>query len=229
MNSIDADGRIEGNDNRWQRFRFTWRLNCPMGDDCRRTFPLSDLRLNDRPIFGTFNAELDGPNMYIEPHSITFRYGLIILGIITNWVVPAFADIDCDPDPMDRDVNGCGLEAMIGALVPCDSINDFLTGDPNDGLCERVLVASIAEILVDQLSRLEFTAGQFMIDGEVEPVDTDGDLTIDLLSKGVWNGVIDAGDLQLEFRGCFEGCRPPANDDCVPVDCMVPPLEQPEE
>ncbi len=230
MNSMDADGRIEGNDNRWQRFRFTWRLNCPMGDDCTRVFPLSDLRLNDRPIFGTFNAELDGPNMIIEPHGITFRYGLIILGIITNWVVPAFVDLDCDPDPMDRDANGCGLEAMIGAIVPCDAINDFLTGDPNDGLCERVLVASIAEILVDQLTRLEFSADQFMIDGEVEPIDEDGDLTIDKLSMGVWNGVIDAGDLQLEFRGCFEACRPVQGEDCVPEECVVPQIEeQPEE
>ena len=229
MNSIDRDGRIEGNDNRWQRFRFTWRLNCPMGDDCIRTFPLSDLALNDRPIFGTFSAELDGPNMYIEPHGITFRYGLIILGIITNWVVPAFVDLDCDPDPGDREADGCGLEAIIAAIVPCDQINDFLTGDPNDGLCERVLVASIAEILVDQLSGLEFSAGEFMIDGEAEPIDEDGDLTIDKLSMGVWNGVIDAGDLQLEFRGCFEACRPPANDDCVPADCVVPQLEQPEE
>ncbi len=229
MNSIGADNRIEGNDNRWQRFRFTWRLDCPMGDDCTRVFPLSDLGHNDRPIFGTFNASLEGPEMYIEPHSVTFRYGLILMGIITNWVVPTFFDLQCDPDPMDNDPNGCGLSALIAAIVPCEDINDFLTGDPQDGLCERVIVESLAEILYDQLARLEFGPEQFTIDGTVNPVDTDGDLVIDRLDMGIWNGNIDAGDLQLEFNGCFEGCRPdPESNECVPVECEVPPL-MPEE
>ncbi len=214
MNSLNADNRIEGNDNRWQKFEFTWRLNCPDDMDCTQEFALGDLAINDRPIFGTFNAELDGPQLFIETHGITFRYGLIILGIATNWVIPAITG-----------ANGpVTVEEMIATLVPCDEINDFLTGDPRDGLCERVLVAALAEVLVNQLSRLEFSAEQFTIRGEVTPVDENGDLTIDRLEMGIWNGNIDAGDLQLEFNGCFEGCRPENGQDCEPEDCIIPPL-----
>ncbi len=206
-----ADGTIVGNDNRWQKFQFTWRTGCPEGEDCTREFALGDLSVDDRPIFGTFNANQDGSTLNIEAHSITFRYGLIALGIINSWVVPRLLD-----PPSDMPVS---LEEGLTQIVPCGPVNEFLTGDAGDGICERIIVAALAEVITSQLGMLEFEPGQFQISGTVTPVDNDGDLAIDALEGGVWTGEVTIGDAPIPFAGCFTGCRPGAGEDCSPEVC----------
>ncbi len=205
------DGLIPNNDNRWQKFRWTWRDGCPAGEACTREFALGDLNVNDRPIFGSFDATVEGGQMTINAHSISFRYGLIILEMAQNWVLPRVMN-----PPSNERVT---VAEMLGAILPCAAINEGLTGDPNDDLCENILVASLAEIITDQLVALEFAADEFTISGSVTPVDTDGDLTIDQLQMGAWSGQLAITDPPLVFGGCFEGCRPPAGDTCEPAAC----------
>ena len=211
LDTLGADGVIAMNDNRWQKFRWTWNDGCPDGENCTREFALGDLQVNDRPIFGTFDATLNGSILTINGHGISFRYGLIILEMAQNWVIPRLLD-----PPSNERVT---VEEMLAAIIPCAAINEGITGDPNDDICELVIVASLAEIINDQLSALEFNANEFTISGSVTPVDSDGDLAIDLLSMGAWSGQLAITDPPLVFGGCFEGCRPAAGGDCEPAAC----------
>ncbi len=210
LESVAGDGRIPGNDNRWQKFRWTWRDGCPAGENCTREFALGDLQVDDRPIYGTFDAALEGATLRIESHSVNFRYGLIILEMAQNWLLPRLLD-----PPSNQRVT---VEEMLGAILPCAAINEGLTGDANDDICEQVLVASLAEIIVDQIGALEFAADEFTIEGTVIPVDSDGDLVIDQLSMGQWSGSVAISDPPFAFQGCFEGCRPGA-EPCEPAAC----------
>ena len=210
LDSVFEDGLIPNNDNRWQKFRWTWRDGCPDGEACTREFALGDLNVNDRPIFGTFDAQLNGGVLTINAHDISFRYGLIILEMAQNWVLPRLVD---DGDGRTT------VEELFEAILPCDAINEGLTGSAEDDLCQNVLVASLAEIVTDQLSALEFSANEFTISGSVTPLDMDGDLTIDTLSMGAWSGQLAITDPPLVFGGCFEGCRPGAEGACEPASC----------
>jgi hypothetical protein len=216
----DAMQVIMGTDNRWQKFRFTWRNGCDMGDGCVREFTIGNLDEERRPIAGTFVSRLDSLvdddtgeeelTLVIEPHGLNFRYGIIILGIAEQWIIPAIVN---QPGPIT-------LEELLGDLLPCMRIND-LVGDPNSGLCEDVLVAGLSEVLYDQIGRLNFEPGAFRLEGTVLPIDEDGDLVIDTLQNGNWTGSIAIGDDIFNFGGCFEGCRPEGGMPCEPVECDI--------
>lgn len=216
----DAMQIIMGTDNRWQKFRFTWRNGCDMGANCVREFTIGNLDEERRPIAGTFQSRLtslvdpesgdEELTLVIEPHGLNFRYGIIILGIAEQWIIPAIVG---QPGPIT-------LEELLGNLLPCMEIND-LVGDPNSGLCEDVLVAGLSEILYDQIGRLDFEPGAFRLEGTVLPLDEDGDLVIDKLANGHWTGSIAIGDSTFNFGGCFEGCRPEAGMECEPEECNI--------
>lgn len=211
---------IMGTDNRWQKFRFTWRNGCPEGENCEREFTIGNLDEERRPIAGTFQSRLESLvdeetgeehlTLVIEPHGLNFRYGIIILGLAEQWILPAILDV---PAPVT-------MEELLGNLLPCMEINDFL-GDPNSGLCEDVLVAGLAEVIYDQILRLDFEPGAFRLEGTVLPIDEDGDLVIDKLSNGHWTGSIAIGDSFYNFGGCFESCRPEAGMTCMPDECDI--------
>lgn len=211
---------IMGTDNRWQKFRFTWRNGCDMGVNCVREFTIGNLDEERRPIAGTFQSRLtslvddesgeEELTLVIEPHGLNFRYGIIILGIAEQWIIPAIVN---QPGPIT-------LEQLLGDLLPCMQIND-LVGDPNSGLCEDVLVAGISEVLYDQIGRLNFEPGAFRLEGTVLPIDEDGDLVIDKLQNGNWTGSITIGGDVFNFGGCFEGCRPEQGMPCEPEECTI--------
>ena len=217
----DAMQIIMGTDNRWQKFRFVWRAadGCDMGN-CTREFTIGNLDEERRPIAGTFQSRLESRldpesgaealTLIIEPHGLNFRYGIIILGIAEQWIIPAIVG---QPGPIT-------LEELLAQLVPCMEIND-LVGDPNSGLCEDIIVAGLSEVLYDQIGRLNFAPGAFRLEGTVLPVGEDGDLVIDKLSNGHWTGSIAIGDGVFNFGGCFEGCRPEAGMECVPAECDI--------
>lgn len=185
----DASGRLAGNDDRWQKYRFRWQ-----GET--RDFTIGDLDVDRRPVFGTFGAQLQGADLIIEAHSLTVRYGLIALGLLEQWLFPRLTGGN---QPV-------GLEELLAAVVPCRQVNDFF-GDPNSGICEDVLVAALSDIILEQIGRLDFDADQFVIDGVVTPLDEDGDLVIDKLDAGRWNGRLTVGGGVYQFQGCFNACR----------------------
>ncbi len=209
----DENNMLSGNDNRWQKFRFTWRNGCPMNDPgmCQREFTIGDLDVDRRPIAGVFNGRLEGLDLNIDSHGLNVKYGVILLGIAETWVIPAILG-----QPIGQRI---GLDEVLATLLPCEDINDFF-GDPQSGLCEDVLVAALTEILIEQLVQLDVDVDQFQLRGTVQPLDTDGDLAIDTLSNGIWNGSIDfGGEMPIPFDGCFNGCR---DQECA-EECSLAP------
>ncbi|MEZ4432735.1 MAG: hypothetical protein R3F65_10000 [bacterium] len=207
----DAQGWLYQNESRWQKFRFRWRNGCPPGSPCIQEFTIGELH-NDgganrpRPIFGNFDARLEGPRLQIPPHTYTVRYATILLALAETWVIPAILG---EPGPVT-------LDEVLADILPCDDIDEVI----GDGNCQLILVEGIAEVIYEQISRLEFASDDFTLAGSVEPVDDDGDLVIDRLIDGTWNGII--GN-ELHFPGCFTGCR---GLDCEPPPCIIPGQQQ---
>ncbi|MBU0550742.1 hypothetical protein KJ940_04505 [Myxococcota bacterium] len=218
--SPDETGSLgDNNDSRWQKFRFDWRDGCPPGDSCRREIPVGsagDSQVdNRRVVAGVFSARVEGVNLFVEPHGMSFKYGIIALGVIEQWLLPAIFD---EEPPED----GNGLAWILSHVLPCEDINEALGLARNDPLCYDVLIMGISEVLYGQLARLDFAPDQFQISGVCEIKDTNGDLTVDVLEHGEWDGVINLGNSSLNFKGCFEGCR---GADCTPRECVVPAVE----
>ncbi|MFN3199878.1 MAG: carboxypeptidase-like regulatory domain-containing protein [Bradymonadia bacterium] len=194
----DENNMLAGNDHRWQAFQFVWRNNCPFNtlEECTRTFGNQELGLDRRAIAGVFDAELNGAEMHIMPHSMTLKYGVIILGLAETWIIPAILN---SQGPIT-------LEDLFNTLIPCEDVNDALSGNPQSGLCEEVFVQALSELLVDQISRLEFDLDQFNLEGWVTPADTTGSLSIDSMPDGEWSGTVTIGGNDLVFEGSFRGC-----------------------
>lgn len=194
----DESGLMVGNDNRWQKFRFIWRDGCPQPGMCEREFTIGDLDVERRPIAGAFTAELRGVELHIQPHSLNVKYGLILLGIAEQWVIPAILG---EQGPVT-------IEDMLAAWLPCEEINNFFN-DQTPGVCEEVLVQALSDVITDQIGRLDVDVDQFVLEGDCSPLDTDGDLRIDTLANGVWRGTMRfSDDNVVPFSGCFSGCRP---------------------
>jgi hypothetical protein len=219
VETADAMGHIPplanpeaANETRFQKFRFVWRNGCPPGADCTQEFPIGELQddgmIVDRaaPIRGEFLARLVGDELEIHEHTLQIRYGLILLGLLEQWVIPAA--VGAEP-PFT-------LAEMLATLLPCDDIDDILGG--LDGFCQDVLVEGLAGALREELGRLSFGNDDFTLEGWCTPIDEDGDLRIDLLQDGFWAGNIGG---ELDFLGCFNGCR---GLQCQPEECIVPAM-----
>ncbi|MCA9526486.1 MAG: hypothetical protein KC549_09365 [Myxococcales bacterium] len=198
----DAQGVLAGSDDRWQKFRFTWN-----GED--REFTFGDLGRDYRPVAGTFDATVAGDQLTLGSHGMTLKLGVIALGIIELWIAPSFLR---EPAPIP-------LERLLGAVIPCAAIDDYIFGDPNAGVCEDILVVALAALLEDQIGGLDLAPDAFRLQGTARISDTDGDLGIDLLDEGVWQGTIDIGGRPFNFPGCFKACR---GAPCAEPDCSLP-------
>lgn len=189
-----------GNDHRWSAFRFTWQ-----GESRDVTLGPADAGGRNRTIAGRFDAEIDGTQVRILSHSLEFRYGLILLGIAEEWLIPAALG----------EQGRVSLEEAFASMLDgvCESIDDFIFGNPQDGFCEDVLVGALTELLTDQIGSLVFDGDAFTLMGVADLYDTDGDLRVDELRAGVWTGVIS----NLPMRGCFEACH---GAGCMPNVCQ---------
>ena len=197
VNYPDQDNMIEAY-NRWQTFRFVWRDGCMMGDDCTRDFTIGDLDRLARPVEGLFDAQVDGPEMTIFEHGMTFRYGLIALGLMETWLIPAVLGTQIGVPVRINDLLADVFETV------CADVDSALN---QPGFCENVLISAVSAVIVDQLGRLDFEPDQFRLQGRATLVDENIDLRIDQMIDGQWVGQIDTGDFQLGFNGCFVGCR----------------------
>lgn len=222
----DDNLRLVGeNMNRWERFNFVWRNNCPAGANCERSFPIQAISVqgsSQRIIEGAFEATIDGDKLYIEAHGMRFQYGLLILAIAEQWIFPAILQSGLS-DPVS-------LEEFFGTVLegPCTAIDDFI-GTP--GLCQDMLITTLSALLVEQLKKLVFEPEQFIMQGHTKYLDTNYDLIVDQLKGGQWCGNINIGSNRspLRFMGCFEGCRDPdilaeGQQPCEPESCQIPVL-----
>ena len=143
-NTPNAEGRLQNNDDRWKKFRFSWRNGCPPGQQCEnREFTIGDIHTSEdgreSAIFSPFNAQVAGRQMVIEEHTMQVRYGLILLGIAENWVIPAI-------------LNENGPIGIVAGLLPCESINNLV----GDNISARTSSLRDSVVLHEVISDLSF-------------------------------------------------------------------------
>lgn len=206
-NTPNADGLLVNNEDRWKKFRFSWRQGCPANQNCEdEEFTIGDIHSEngrESAIFAPFDASIAGATMQIKEHTLTVKYGLILLGIAEYWVIPAVLNVSAP----------VSIDQMLAELLPCDSINDFLD---DQSFCEDVLATGIGIVLREVISGFQLANDAFTLKGSVRPVDDDGDLVIDRLEGGIWEGRLGPNSV---FGGCFNGCR---GTECEPELCLPP-------
>lgn len=202
----DADGNLTGSDNRWQKFRLTWR-----GET--RDFTFGNLGRDYRPVAGAFDATVEGTTINIGAHTLTLKLGVIALGVLEQWIAPALTGFEAPVTLTD----------LLLAVVPCADVDEFLFDDPADGFCPDVLMPALAGLIADQIGRLDLDPDNFVVTGRATVADTDGDLLIDTLSDGVWSAQLSVGGGTLDIPGCFTACR---DMPCPEVDCEIPRVDE---
>ena len=209
--SANAEGIFVGNDNRWQRLRFDWDVDCPMPGMCQREVTFSQLGdHSSRNVAGLFDAQeqTDGTVAILE-HNFAIAYGNIILGLLEAWIIPlAYGDGSGNPVAL-RDF----LEQNLAGA--CGAINDYFSLPADSNTCINALAVVLSGVITEQVGRLNFNEDQLVMRGYFTPLDTDNDLSIDKLDNGQWIGVIDGG---LEFKGCFNACR---GSECDGPACQI--------
>jgi hypothetical protein len=199
------------NANRWLIFRFLWRNGCAMGMDCYREFTIGNLNSLRDPIEGVFDAQVNGNRLTINAHGLSFKYGLIALGLAETWIFPQFLN---QPGPIA--LNDALNQALAGVCMQIDATLN------NPNFCRNVLITALSAIITDQLSRLDFAPEQFTISGTVDSKDENNDLLIDQLINGIWDIAIEINDTTtIHSKGCFSACR---DTECpAPLnDCVIP-------
>ena len=208
------DGWIRENETRWEKLRLTWR-------GMQRDFTLGDLTEsapdNDgrvRVISALFDGYLNGATMEIADHNLEFNMGLILLGIAEYWVLPEIVNLNAP----------VGIDEVLANLLPCTRIDDLVR---SPGFCRNDLSPALAEVIRSEISQFRLSADGIDFNGTTVPVDEDGDLAIDLLTNGVWEGEFSDSN---RFFGCFNACKClDALCSCQPSDCTVPTSRQPRQ
>jgi hypothetical protein len=233
LNPNEADVNLLQADNRWQKFQFVWRNGCmdPNPANCIKQFDIGP-EGEARPIAGLFDATICDTSapadqrpaecpmslmvtqILIPEHSFNVHYGTILLAVAEQWIIPAVLGATGGV-PVEGPVS---VQDLLGQLLPCESINNSIGAGST--FCEDVLVTALADLIVQQLSRLDLEVNQFTLRGSVEPADTNADLNIDRLNNGVWTGEIAfTADAMIPFRGCFTGCRKEFDENRRLIDC----------
>ena len=210
-----SDGWIRGSETRWETLRLTWRgqqRDITIGD---LTTASEDPDGRVRVISAFFDGYLSGANLEIDEHYLDINMGIILLGIAEFWVLPAIVGL---PAPVD-------LSEILLEYMPCETINGYLSSNANSGFCEDEIVPLLANLIRTEIGKFRLTADGIKFTGTVVPVDMDGDLTIDTLDNGVWEGELSETN---QFLGCFNACKClDAICSCQPDDCTVPITRQP--
>lgn len=244
LNPFEADAYHLQADNRWQKFQFVWRNGCmdPNPANCIRQFDIGPAG-EARPIAGLFDAtvcdlsqpagerpaecpmSLNVTQILIPEHSFNVHYGTILLAVAEQWIIPAVLGATSG-NPVEGPVS---MDELLGQLLPCEAINNSIGAGST--FCEDVLVTALADVIVQQLSRLDLEVNQFTLRGSVEPGDTNADLNIDRLDHGVWTGQIAfTANTTIPFRGCFSGCRKEFDENRRLINCpeVMQPCEIPD-
>ncbi len=197
--SPNAEGTFVGNDNRWNRLRFNWDVDCPMPGMCQREVTFNQLGQYSRNVAGLFDAQeqMDGTVAILE-HNFSVAYGNIILGLLEAWIIPlAYGDNSGNPVQLSDFLR-------INLASTCDAINSRLMLPADSETCLNTLAIILSGVIETQINRLNFDGDQLVMRGSFTPQDTNNDLAVDKLDNGQWVGVIDGN---LEFKGCFTACR----------------------
>ncbi|TXD36948.1 hypothetical protein FRC98_09405 [Lujinxingia vulgaris] len=197
-----GEGELRGVD-AWQAMNFYWRRNCTDTSpaDC------GEIRfgLGSGSSIGALQSEWDGRltnynRLEIDSHEMTVPYGLVILQILNDTLIPA--------------MTGGNANSISGALNYwiCDNIGSVNVGGinlPVGSFCSSLVAPLISTYANQFLADLEFSINLF-VEGEGLMFDTDSDGVTDLVNEGLFLGEVRRDDgPPTEMEATFEGVRQP--------------------
>lgn len=194
----DDEGRISGNDHRWERVRILWRNDCPFVDerDCTFEIGFDEMGGRQRAVAGAFDAILTdrGRRLAIQPHAVSLRLADLVRVVAEHWLIPATLG---RPGPVP-------MADLAAELLPCQQINNLL---PLDRVCETVLAPAMADLVSDALGDALGETPMVSLSGAADLVDDNGDRVVDGLRDGTWTGEISVGGRTAQVSGTFDACR----------------------
>lgn len=171
----DMDGTKPG-EQIWEDIIVNWTGECPANapESCReRTFSAADLGSSTSVVKGEFTGavvtltdeENPGFGLIIDPHSLSLNYGVLILGIVENVVLPSI--FGQGVTSLEGAIDAL-LTAVVGGEDGCQGLADFITTEAGGGMT----INGIAKNLCDQLLQSagdgvrEFLTDTLVLEGE---------------------------------------------------------------
>ncbi|MBU0553377.1 hypothetical protein KKF91_04410 [Myxococcota bacterium] len=197
----DENGMLKNNESRWHGLEFFWTQGCPDDErvNCTRRFDLLEMGFGQRSVVAAFDARLDeDEGLTLLPHTLELHVGRMVSSLIEAWLLPAILGVE---GPMS-------YEQFLADSINCPQINEALPPfDPASGLCERAIVAPLAETLRERIAAIGGQPKLLTFEGHVTPTDFDPDLRVDHLIDGVWDISFGADEATIPEAGTFRGCR----------------------
>lgn len=212
IGKLGSDFEVRGTDD-WLGLAFYWRWNCDENspEDCGRIELAIDPNSSLGIVLGEWQGRVAAYNqLQINTHTVNLRYGELILYILNEVIIPTLTDgnahsmmeailywIDCPG--LALAITGSDGEICAPADIVC------VRDDQIAGVCDSVIrtVFGFAEVL---LRNLEIDS-VIELGGEGRLVEVDGDLLVDEIVDGVYDGWVNFQDSRSPFSATWSAVR----------------------
>lgn len=212
IGKLGSDYEVYGADD-WRGLAVYWRWNCEEGapDDCGRIELALDADSSLGVVYGEWTGQVGAYNqLQIRPHSISLRYGQLILYLLNEVILPFLTDgnahsmvdailywINCNG--LARAVTGSDGEICAPADIVC------IRDDQIEGVCDSVIrtVFRFVEVLLGNLE----VDSVIELSGQGKLVERDGDLLIDDIIEGEYDGWVNFDGSRSPFTATWTASR----------------------
>jgi hypothetical protein len=212
IGKIGNDYEVYGADD-WRGLAVYWRWNCEEGapEDCGRIELALDADSSLGVVYGEWTGQVGAYNqLQIRPHAINLRYGQLILYLLNEVILPFLTDgqahsmvdailywINCNG--LARSITGSDGEICAPADIVC--IHDHQI----EGVCTSVIrtVFRFVEVLLGNLE----VDSVIELSGEGKLVERDGDLLIDDIIEGSYDGWVNFSGTRSPFDATWSATR----------------------
>lgn len=208
IGKLGNDFEVRGTDD-WLGLAFYWRWNCDENDppDCGRIELAIDPDSSLGIVLGEWEGRVAAYNqLQINTHTVNLRYGQLILYILNEVILPVLTDGNAN-SMMDAILYWINCEGLARSITGsdgeiCDPLDLVCVRDDQiSGVCESVIrtVFGFAEILLENLQ----IDSVIELSGEGVIVERDGDLLVDEILDGTYDGWVNIQDSRSPFTATW--------------------------
>jgi hypothetical protein len=218
IGKLGNDYQVYGSDD-WRGLAVYWRWDCDENSppDCGRIEIALDSGSDLGFVYGEWTGQVAAYNqLQIFTHSVNLRYGQLILYLLNNILIPALTDgnahsmieailywIDCEG--LSLAITGNDGEICAPADIVCIDAEDI------EAVCDSVIrsVFGFAEVLLGNLA----VDSVIELSGNAKLVEMDGDLLVDEILDGEYNGWVNIQGERSPFTATWSATRIERSDD----------------